>query len=140
MSSERHDRRLRAASLVSVLAGTSLWPPSPAEVERKAMALNRRLLALALTAVTTLASATLMVLTSASRADAATAIDPSQFHGVHWSRLGDNFTADRLVLQGLSANDDYNAARGKADAMFAAFAGDLGANTVRLPINPATTS
>jgi len=102
--------------------------------------LRHRVLAWALAALTTLASVSLMVLSSASPAAAATALDPSQFHGVHWSRLGDNFTADRLVLQGLSANDDYNAARSKADAMFATFQSDLGANTVRLPMNPATAA
>ncbi|MFD0636119.1 ricin-type beta-trefoil lectin domain protein [Catenulispora yoronensis] len=59
---------------------------------------------------------------------------------MHWSRLGDNFTADPLVLQGLSASDDYNATRTKADAMFATFASNLGANTVRIPINPVTAA
>ena len=102
--------------------------------------LKRRALALVLAALTTLASVSLLVLSGASPAQAATAVDPSQFHGVHWSRLGDNFTPDRLVLQGLSASDDYNSARSKADAMFATFQSDLGANTVRLPINPATAA
>ncbi|GAA4250385.1 RICIN domain-containing protein [Dactylosporangium darangshiense] len=102
--------------------------------------LRRRLLTLAAAALTTLASVTLAVVVGAARSEAAAPLDPSQFRGVHWSRLGDNFSPDRLVLQGLSANDDYNTARGKADAMFAAFASSLGANTVRLPINPATTS
>ena len=102
--------------------------------------LRRRALALALAALTTLSSLTLLLLTGAAPAQAATTLDPSQFRGVHWSRLGDNFTPDRLVLQGLSASDDYNAARSKADAMFAAFATDLGANTVRLPMNPATAA
>jgi hypothetical protein len=105
-----------------------------------AIPLKRRVLAWATAVLTTLASATVMVVSGGSPAHAATGFEPSQFHGVHWSRLGDNFTPDRLVLQGLSANDDYNAARGKADAMFATFQSDLGANTVRLPINPATTS
>lgn len=67
-------------------------------------------------------------------------LDPSQFRGVHWSRLGDNFTPDRLVLQGLSINDTYAQMRTKADAMFTAFRDDLGANTVRLPMNPATST
>ncbi len=75
---------------------------------------------------------------AASPAAADTPLNPSQFHGVHWSRLGDNFTPDRLVLQGLSAGDDYNTMRSKADSVFTAFQNDLGANTVRLPMNPAT--
>jgi hypothetical protein len=97
-------------------------------------------LAWTLAAVTTLASVPLMMLAVAAPASAAAGFNPSQFHGVTWSRLGDNFTADPLVLQGLSATDDYNATRTKADAMFATFQSDLGANTVRLPINPATAA
>ncbi|MEV6171914.1 hypothetical protein AB0L99_27350 [Streptomyces sp. NPDC051954] len=65
-----------------------------------------------------------------SRAAAGPGLDPGQFHGVHWSCLGDNFTFDRLVLQGPSPNDDQNSARNKADGMFAAFQSSLGANTV----------
>ncbi|WP_344933892.1 ricin-type beta-trefoil lectin domain protein [Sphaerisporangium flaviroseum] len=87
----------------------------------------------------TLVMTPLLAVPGVASAAAEPGLDPSQFQGVHWSRLGDNFTFDRLVLQGLSANDDYNAARSKADAMFATFQSDLGANTVRLPINPATT-
>ncbi|GAA2580964.1 hypothetical protein GCM10010399_08420 [Dactylosporangium fulvum] len=90
--------------------------------------------------LTTLATACLMVVSNLSTAGAAAGLDPSQFKGVHWSRLGDNFSPDRLVLQGLSPNDDYNTTRSKADAMFASFQSGLGANTVRLPINPATTA
>ncbi|WP_238014447.1 RICIN domain-containing protein [Dactylosporangium sp. AC04546] len=101
---------------------------------------RRRLLAWLAAVLTTLAAVTIMVVAGAPKAHAAPGFDPSQFRGVHWSRLGDNFTADRLVLQGLSASDDYNTTRSKADAMFAAFQSDLGANTVRLPINPATTA
>lgn len=101
--------------------------------------LRRRAPAWALAAVTALAPLTVTVVSGASPAAAAT-FDPSQFHGVTWSRLGDNFTADPLVLQGLAASDDYNTARSKADSMFATFASELGANTVRMPINPATAS
>ncbi|MFE4911290.1 ricin-type beta-trefoil lectin domain protein [Streptomyces sp. NPDC056652] len=82
----------------------------------------------------------LKTVSDASPAAADTRLAPGQFQGVHWSRLGDNFTFDRLVLQGLSPNDDYNSARTKADGMFAAFQSTLGANTVRLPMNPATAS
>ncbi|WP_179282152.1 ricin-type beta-trefoil lectin domain protein [Streptosporangium subroseum] len=90
-------------------------------------------------ALVSLLLAPLIAVSGASPA-AAAVLDPSQFKGVHWSRLGDNFTFDRLVLQGLSAGDDYNATRSKADAMFGAFQSALGANTVRLPINPATVA
>jgi hypothetical protein len=120
-------------------------PPAPPRPHASAPApavarLGRRLVAGAVATLTMLASVVLIVVAGPTTATAAVGFDPSQFRGVHWSRLGDNFTADRLVLQGLSPNDDYNAARSKADAMFAAFQNDMGANTVRLPINPATTN
>ena len=102
--------------------------------------LKRRALTWALAAATMLAPVLLTVVSGASPAAAAVTFDPSQFHGVTWSRLGDNFTADPLVLQGLAAGDDYNTTRSKSDAMFATFASELGANTVRMPINPVTAS
>jgi hypothetical protein len=117
------------------------------------LGLRRRLLAWTLAAATavgvpaTALAAGAPVASAASAAGATTAavpaavtFDPSQFHGVTWSRLGDNFTADPLVLQGLSGSDDYNTTRAKADSMFATFASELGANTVRIPINPVTAS
>jgi hypothetical protein len=108
--------------------------PAPAPARSK-----RRAPMWAIAALTVLVALPLAA-SGAPRATAALAGDTSQFHGVTWSRLGDNFTANQLVLQGLSSSDDYNAMRSKADAMFAAFQNNLGANTVRLPINPATTS
>jgi hypothetical protein len=103
--------------------------------------LKRRLLASVLAAAATLIGVPLTAIVAAAPpAAAATGFNPSQFHGVTWSRLGDNFTASPLVLQGLSGSDDYNTTRAKADAMFATFAGELGANTVRIPINPVTAS
>ena len=70
---------------------------------------------------------------------AATAdLDPSQFHGVNWARLGDNFYGGNLVLYGLSASDDYATIKAKADAIYTGFRTNLGANTVRLPINTYT--
>jgi len=97
-------------------------------------------LAWALAVATTLALPVLTVVTGAPPAAAAVTFNPSQFHGVTWSRLGDNFTASPLVLQGLSGSDDYNTTRSKADAMFTTFASTLGANTVRIPINPVTAA
>src|SRR5438128_2479437 len=113
--------------------------PHPSTSAPTAVRRRRRVVAWAAAALT-LATACVMVVSNLSTAGAATGLDPSQFHGVHWSRLGDNFSPDRLVLQGLSPNDDYNTTRSKADTMFATFQSDLGANTVRLPINPATTA
>ncbi|MEV6013275.1 carbohydrate-binding protein [Streptomyces sp. NPDC051976] len=85
-----------------------------------------------------LAAVPVIAVTGASTAAAAT--DFTEFRGVHWSRLGDNATFDPLVLQGMSATDTYSSARSKADAMFEAFQVGLDANTVRLPVNPATVN
>ncbi|HKN53276.1 MAG TPA: cellulase family glycosylhydrolase, partial [Amycolatopsis sp.] len=63
--------------------------------------------------------------------------DTSQFKGVNWARLGDNFDTGPLVPQGLNLTDDYKTVQAKSDAMLTAFA-SLGANTVRLPLNPAS--
>jgi hypothetical protein len=65
-------------------------------------------------------------------------LDPSQFHGVNWARLGDNFYGGNLVLHGLSGSDNYATIQAKADAVYNGFRNNLGANTVRLPINTYT--
>ncbi|MEV6130549.1 ricin-type beta-trefoil lectin domain protein [Streptomyces violaceusniger] len=113
-------------------------PALPPPARRRRSRRGRRVLTWVLAALTLLVIVPLRTVADASPAAADNSLDPSQFHGVHWSRLGDNFTPDRLVLQGLSPDDDYNSARNKADGMFAAFQSSLGANTVRLPMNPAT--
>jgi hypothetical protein len=69
---------------------------------------------------------------------AAADLDPSQFHGVNWARLGDNFYGGNLVLYGLSGSDSYATIKAKADAVYNGFRTNLGANTVRLPINTYT--
>ncbi|MEH0532707.1 cellulase family glycosylhydrolase [Streptomyces stelliscabiei] len=67
-----------------------------------------------------------------------TATDTSQFRGVNWARLGDNFHGGPLVLHGLSGSDSYQTVVAKADAIYTGFESNLGANTVRLPINTYT--
>ena len=64
--------------------------------------------------------------------------DTTQFRGVNWARLGDNFNGGALVLQGLSSSDSYATVLAKANAIYTGFENNLGANTVRLPINTAT--
>lgn len=64
--------------------------------------------------------------------------DTSQFMGVNWARLGDNFGGGALVLHGLHSSDSYTTVRAKADAVYTGFQNNLGANTIRLPINTAT--
>ncbi|HEY0000220.1 MAG TPA: cellulase family glycosylhydrolase [Actinoplanes sp.] len=59
----------------------------------------------------------------------------SQFRGLNWARMGDNFYGGPLVLHGLTETDSYSTVLAKADAVYAGFQNNLGANTVRLPIN-----
>jgi hypothetical protein len=82
-------------------------------------------------AVAALMAIPLAMVALAPSASAAT----NQFQGVNWARAGDNFTGGPLVLYGLSGSDSYPVVRAKADAVFAGFERNLGANTVRLPIN-----
>ncbi|WP_246001368.1 ricin-type beta-trefoil lectin domain protein [Allorhizocola rhizosphaerae] len=63
------------------------------------------------------------------------AADTSQFMGVNWARLGDNFHGGTLILHGLNGSDSYATVRAKADAVYTGFQNNLGANTVRLPVN-----
>ncbi|AJQ95793.1 RICIN domain-containing protein [Gynuella sunshinyii] len=66
--------------------------------------------------------------------------DTSDFRGMNWARLGDNFTSDQLVLQGLNINDSYSTIYTKASAIYGDMSSTMGINTVRLPVNPATVS
>ena len=92
---------------------------------------RRRVVAALAGAVAALAAIPLALLATAPSASAAT----NQFQGVNWARSGDNFYGGPLVLYGLSSSDSYTTVRAKADAVFAGFQRNLGANTVRLPIN-----
>lgn len=63
-----------------------------------------------------------------------------QFRGVNWADRRDNFVPDTLVLGGLDPSDSYAITRAKARAILTGFEHDLGANTVRLPVNYPTVS
>lgn len=63
-----------------------------------------------------------------------------QFRGVNWADERDNFVPDDLVLGGLDTSDTYAVTRAKAHAVLTGFRHDLGANTVRLPVNYPTVS
>lgn len=76
------------------------------------------------------------VAVSSTPANAAT----NNFRGVNWADQGDNFQAGNLVLGGLSTSDSYAATQTKAKAILTGFESNLGANTVRMPINPPTVS
>ncbi|WP_053717745.1 ricin-type beta-trefoil lectin domain protein [Saccharothrix sp. NRRL B-16348] len=64
----------------------------------------------------------------------------SQFKGVNWADPRDNYAADEVVPSGLSKSDSYATTRAKATAVIGQFQAKLGANTVRLPVNPATVN
>jgi hypothetical protein len=94
--------------------------------------LLRRLIALAVTAFTAAASFVVF----ASPASAAT----SQFRGMNWAVLGDNFSTSPLVPHGLSQSDSNATVRAKANALYDDMAASMGVNTVRLPINTHTVA
>ncbi|NUT49459.1 MAG: cellulase family glycosylhydrolase [Saccharothrix sp.] len=71
---------------------------------------------------------------------ASAAPSTKQFKGVNWADPRDNYAADEVVPSGLSTADGYATTYAKASAVIGEFAARLGANTVRLPINPATVN
>ena len=75
-----------------------------------------------------------------SPASAAPSTNTSQFKGVNWADPRDNYADDPVVLSGLSLTDTYAQTYAKATRVIAAFRANLGANTVRLPINPYTVN
>ncbi|MEV5495405.1 RICIN domain-containing protein [Nonomuraea fuscirosea] len=93
---------------------------------------TRPLIALLATAL--VAAAGLIV--SAPPAQAAT----SQFRGMNWAVLGDNFSTGTLVVQGLSQSDSNATVRAKANALYDDMASTMGVSTVRLPINTHTVA
>ncbi|MGC9538349.1 glycoside hydrolase family 5 protein [Streptomyces sp. UG1] len=69
-----------------------------------------------------------------------TAVPPvSDFRGVNWADPRDNFAHDEVVPSGLSTSDGYATTYAKSEAIIAGFA-ELGANTVRLPVNPSSVN
>ncbi|GGR89513.1 cellulase [Streptomyces humidus] len=79
-------------------------------------------------------------LAAAPASAAAPATDTTQFRGVNWADPRDNFADDYLQLSGLKTTDSYRQTYAKAHRIIAAFRANLGANTVRLPINPYTVN
>ena len=62
----------------------------------------------------------------------------SEFRGVNWADPRDNYADDEVVPSGLDTADDYRATYAKASAIVLGFREKVGANTVRLPINPSS--
>ncbi|NEC89314.1 glycoside hydrolase family 5 protein [Streptomyces sp. SID12501] len=76
----------------------------------------------------------------AALAGGAPSKDTTQFKGVNWADPRDNFADDLLQLSGLSTSENYARTYSKASRIISAFRANLGANTVRLPINPYTVN
>lgn len=72
------------------------------------------------------------LLTVSPGASAAT----NSFRGVNWADSRDNYVDGWVIPTGLTAGDSYDSVRSKADGIISGFQQQLGANTVRLPINP----
>lgn len=62
----------------------------------------------------------------------------SEFRGVNWADPRDNYADDEVVPSGLSTADDYRTTYRKASSIVQEFRHELGANTIRLPINPSS--
>lgn len=74
---------------------------------------------------------------SSSAVALAAAATSADFKGVNWADTRDNFADDELVLSGTALTDNYAAIQTKAEYILNGFQ-TAGANTVRLPVNPAT--
>lgn len=60
------------------------------------------------------------------------------FRGVNWADPRDNYASDAVVPSGLSTSDSYWVTYRKSERILDGFRLRLGANTVRLPINPSS--
>ncbi|HEX8426590.1 RICIN domain-containing protein [Hymenobacter sp.] len=69
---------------------------------------------------------------------ASDAVGAAGIAGLNWADARDNFVDGALVLSGLAASDSYATVQAKTDRIITGFQTNTGANTVRLPINPAT--
>ena len=78
----------------------------------------------------------LLTISQAQSAAAAT----NQFKGVNWADTRDNYNTGWVIPDGLSASDSYSQVYSIANSYITAFQTNLGANTVRLPINPPSVS
>jgi hypothetical protein len=62
----------------------------------------------------------------------------SEFRGVNWADPRDNYADDEVVPSGLSTTDDYGTTYATASDIILEFRHEVGANTVRLPVNPSS--
>jgi hypothetical protein len=82
------------------------------------------------------AAASVLLIAPAQPASAAT----NQFKGVNWADTRDNYNTGWVIPDGLAASDSYAQVYSIANNYIKAFQSNLGANTVRLPINPPSVS
>jgi hypothetical protein len=91
--------------------------------------------------VSALVGAIVLLLGFSSAAGAATSPSGTfSFRGVNWADPRDNFVTGNVVPTGLSDTDNPQRTAAKAAQILAGFRRNLDANTVRLPVNPATVS
>jgi hypothetical protein len=62
----------------------------------------------------------------------------NDFRGVNWADPRDNYASDEVVPSGLSTDDSYATTYRKASGIVREFRHELKANTIRMPINPAS--
>ena len=104
---------------------------------------RRRCAALVLTAGLVAATTSAFAASSAessstTAANGSATAAPSSFHGVNWADPGDNYNSGPVVPSGLSTGDSYQTVYKITQNVVAGFRKNLGANTLRLPINPAS--
>ncbi|WP_173085844.1 RICIN domain-containing protein [Phytohabitans rumicis] len=100
------------------------------------MRTNRRFLPFGVALAVAAGAVVTWVAVTTAPAQAAT----NDFRGVNWADQRDNFVNDTLVLGGLATSDSYATTQAKADRILSGFQANLGANTVRLPVNYPTVS
>jgi hypothetical protein len=64
----------------------------------------------------------------------------NQFKGVNWADTRDNYNTGWVIPDGLSASDSYSTVYSVANGIIKGFESNLGANTVRLPVNEPSVS
>ncbi|MCS5485558.1 glycoside hydrolase family 5 protein [Curtobacterium flaccumfaciens pv. beticola] len=115
---------------------TSTTPRRRRLVGTLAVVAGATALALAVPGTATAAPAATAAAPAHSRPNPAPALDPTQFHGVNWADPRDNYVNGPVVPSGLSTSDDYRTVYKTSERIVREFRKDLGADTVRLPVNP----
>ncbi|MDR6610716.1 ricin-type beta-trefoil lectin domain protein [Leifsonia sp. 1010] len=99
---------------------------------------RRGVLAAAVAGALALAALTASTPAMADQSQPAHGPGTSEFKGVNWADPRDNYAADAVVPTGLSTSDSRDEVFATAQRILSGFEQNLGANTVRLPINPAS--